>query len=182
MAWPNLRKFWKIKSPIGIIGFYVLLMGKKPLVNSSVFFLISRTLCLICCIHLSGESGDFQNEVLFAINFGTTKRFSSLCSSVKVHQRQNSLCVGGQFLVESRVLRIFSDVGKPLQVCFAHRTKQLLQKSFPWSFQEHYPLSSVPNCANLRYCLKMGVKSVYNQCQCEVCIYILPKNRGEVVF
>ena len=63
-------------------------MGKSRLLTVE-FFLTSRTLYLICCILLSGESGNFQKEVQFATNFGSTKRFSSLYNSSKVQRRQH---------------------------------------------------------------------------------------------
>ena len=66
----------------------MLFLGKELLVVSTVF-LISGTLCLICWILLSGESGSFQNEIQFATNLGTTERFSSLYNSSKAHRRQN---------------------------------------------------------------------------------------------
>ena len=65
----------------------MLLLGKK-LLFISIVFLISGILCLVCCIRLSGESGDFQNEVQFTTNFGTTKRFSSSYNFSKAHRRQ----------------------------------------------------------------------------------------------
>ena len=116
-----------------------------------IFSSISRTLCLIGCKLLTGESGGSENDVRIGMNFGRTKRFLTLCMSLKVHRRQlfnhesfflvfrnmfsdwsymrkeEQLCVGAHFLTKIKIFEVFFRCRKVFATL--HRTKNELSTS-----------------------------------------------------
>ena len=170
-----LANLWfAIKSLIGKNGYHAMLTGKKLLVNSIVFshfrdciFDLLYTLeswirwfsiRSSVCEKLRDYETFFITVQFFKSSMKTKiwhkKHFFylfcskfSVCSNVRL---EGKLCVGAQFLVESRFLRIVSAVGNKWQVCFVHKTMQVLHRSLPYNFQKNHSLSSDTSCAHLR--------------------------------